>query len=163
LSLSPTTTNPTFSIQRQVPRDPGSTVCEDIGPDDASQAVYEEPMLAKCRASLPNASNASDMYNVPTNIKSTAVELDDNAYVAEMVPYNDFSATKKAADQPTEEHVVSVGGTASSDAREAHLDKSSNMNDAVIRQRGSFSLMKPLRRSEFREVIDDTDENQTDV
>lgn len=137
---------------------------EDIGPGEASQAVYEEPKpLAKCRVSLPDASNASNMCNVPTNIKSNAVELDDNAYVAEMVPYDDFSATKNAADQPTEEHVVSVGDTASSDAREPHLDKSSNINDVVIRQRGSFSLMKPLRRSEFREVIDDDDENQTDV
>jgi hypothetical protein len=157
MPLPSATTNPTFSIQQPL-CDPGSRVYEEIGPSEISHAVYEEPvMLAKYSASLPDASIASNVYDVPTNIESNAVDLDDNAYVAEAVSHEGVSAADNAV-EPTKEEIISVDGSESSDARMSHLDKSSNMNDAVVRQCGSFSLTKPLRRSETRDVLHDDDD-----
>jgi hypothetical protein len=136
-------------------------VYEEIGPGDASQAVYEEPEpLVKYSTFLSSTSKASTVYDVPTNIESNHVELDSNAYVAETVSHDDFNAAENA-EELAEEHVVSMGGAESLDAHVTRLDKSSNINDAVVRQCGSFSLAKPLRRSETREVYDDDD--ATDV
>eukprot|EP00037_Helgoeca_nana_P003670 m.41084 g.41084 ORF g.41084 m.41084 type:complete len:548 (-) comp14106_c0_seq1:175-1818(-) len=154
LSPNPSaTTNPTFSIQ-QAPGEPGLTVYEEIGAGDASQAVYEEPVpLANYSTGTPTGFN---VYDVPTNIESSHVELDGNAYVAKMVSHNDVSAAENT-EEHAEEHVGSMGSAGSSDARLTHLDKSPNANVAVVRQRGSFSLTKPLRRSETRDVFDDDD------
>ena len=133
LPLSSAIPNPTFSVQ-QPPCDPGSTVYKEIGPGDASQDTYEEPVsLAQCNASLRDTSTDSNVYDVPKNIEPNAVELDGNAYVAETGSRDNFSAAENAAELTEKQ----VGGAESLDVRMSRLDKSSDINDPIVRQRGA--------------------------